>query len=176
MLEVAVWPAPILKKKMDPVVVFDKELEFLAEQMFETMYSLRGIGLAAPQVGINQRIFVMDVGEGPLAIINPKITKKMGNDVLEEGCLSIPEVTINIARPQQITVKYMDENGKTMEITCEDLTARVIQHETDHLNGKLVIDYASSDEKAQFKDQLKALEKSHSVQDGNVQNGNSDEK
>jgi peptide deformylase len=125
--------------------------------MIATMREAKGVGLAAPQVGINQRLFVMDAGEGPMAIINPKITKKIGAEVLEEGCLSIPEVTIQIKRPQQITVKYMDEDGQAMEMTCEDLMARVIQHETDHLDGKLIIDYADINEKAQFKEQLMAL-------------------
>lgn len=136
----------------------------LIQSMIATMQEAKGVGLAAPQVGINQRLFVMDIGEGPMAFINPKIIKKMGVDILEEGCLSIPEATINIERPQQITVKYMDENGRVMEMVCEDLMARVIQHETDHLDGKLILDYAGQNEKAQFKDQLKALKEEHKKQ------------
>ena len=157
-LKIRLYGDPCLRKKSKPIDEVGPSERMLIKSMIATMLEAKGVGLAAPQVGINQRLFVMDVGEGPLAIINPKITKKIGADILEEGCLSIPEVTINIERPQQVTVKYMDEDGKTMKITCEELKARVIQHEMDHLNGKLIVDYATADEKAQFKDQLKALE------------------
>ncbi len=156
-LKIRLYGDPCLRKKSSLIKEVGPGERMLIQSMIATMHEAKGVGLAAPQVGINQRLFVMDVGEGPMAIINPKITKKIGTNVLEEGCLSIPEVTINIERPQQITVKYMDENGQMMEMKCEDLMARVIQHETDHLNGKLVIDYADQNEKAQFKDQLKAL-------------------
>ena len=100
-----------------------------------------------------------------MAIINPKISAKIGADVLEEGCLSIPEVTVQIERPQQITVKYINENGQAMKLTCEDLMARVIQHETDHLDGKLIVDYADHHEKVQFKDQLKVLQEKQKNQE-----------
>jgi len=153
-----------LSKKSKLVKEVGPGERMLIQSMIATMHEAKGVGLAAPQVGIDQRLFVMDVGEGPMAIINPKIIKKMGADVLAEGCLSIPEVTINIERPQQITVKYMDENGRAKEMICEDLMARVIQHETDHLNGKLILDYADQNEKAQFKDQLKALKEEYKRQ------------
>jgi len=156
-LKIRLYGDPCLRKKSKSIDEVGPGERMLIKSMIATMLEAKGVGLAAPQVGINQRLFVIDVGEGPLAIINPKITKKLGADILEEGCLSIPEVTINIERSQQVTVKYMDEDGKTMEITCEELKARVIQHEIDHLNGKLIVDYASADEKVQFKDQLKAL-------------------
>jgi len=157
-LKIRLYGDPCLRKKSRLVKVVGPGERLLIESLIATMHEAKGVGLAAPQVGINQRFFVMDIGNGPKAIINPKISKKIGLDVLEEGCLSIPEVTIMIERPQQITVKYMDENGQTMEMVCEDLHARVIQHETDHLNGKLITDYASHSEKVKFKDQLKALE------------------
>ena len=163
-LKIRLFGDPCLRKKSSPVKEIGPGERMLIQSMIATMHDAKGVGLAAPQVGISKRFFVMDIGEGPMAIINPKISKKMGTDTLEEGCLSIPEVTINIERPQQITVKYMDENGQAQEKTCENLMARIIQHETDHLDGKLIVDYASQDEKAQFKDQLKALEKEQKKQ------------
>jgi len=157
-LKIRLYGDPCLLKKSKPIDEVGPGERMLIKSMIATMIAAKGVGLAAPQVGINQRLFVMDVGDGPLAIINPKITKKLGADILEEGCLSIPEVTIDIERPQQITVKYMDEDGKMIEMTCDELKARVIQHEMDHLDGKLIVDYANADEKAEFKNQLKALE------------------
>jgi len=153
-----------LRKKSRTIKEIGPGERMLIQSMIATMHEAKGVGLAAPQIGINQRLFVMDVGEGPMAIINPKISKKMGADILSEGCLSIPEVTINIERPQQITVKYKDEHGRAMEMICDDLKSRVVQHETDHLNGKLILDYADQNEKAQFKDQLKALKKDYKKQ------------
>jgi len=157
-LKIRFYGDPCLRKKSRPVKVVGPSERMLIESMIATMHQAKGVGLAAPQVGINERFFVVDVGNGPMAIINPKISKKTGLDALEEGCLSIPEVTVMIERPQQITVKYMNENGEAKEMICEDLLARVIQHETDHLDGKLIVDYASHSEKVKFKDQLKFLE------------------
>ena len=163
-LKIRTYGDPCLRKKSSTVKEVGPGERMLIQSMIATMNEAKGVGLAAPQVGINQRLFVIDVGEGPMAIINPKISKRMGADILAEGCLSIPEVTINIERPQQITVKYLDETGRAMEIVCEDLMARVIQHETDHLDGKLILDYADQNEKAQFKDQLKALKNEYKKQ------------
>jgi len=89
------------------------------------------------------------------------VTKKASSCSLEEGCLSIPEVTVEIKRPQVITVRFMNEGNKIIEMTCDDLMARIVQHETDHLNGKLIVDYAKHSEKVKFKNQLKALEAQH---------------
>ena len=130
----------------------------IIQSMIATMHQAKGVGLAAPQVGIDRRFFVLDVGEGPLAIINPRIIKRSGSETVEEGCLSIPDVTVMVKRPEQITLQYMDENNQMMKMTCNDLLARVIQHETDHLDGKLIVDYATDSEKEKFKDQLALLE------------------
>jgi peptide deformylase len=130
----------------------------LIESMIATMRRAKGIGLAAPQVGINRRLFVIDIGHGPMAMVNPRITRASGSGVLEEGCLSIPEVTVLVERPQTITVEYTDEHNEMVELTCEELLARVVQHELDHLDGKLIVDYASASEKDKFKEILKALE------------------
>jgi len=156
-LKIRLYGDPCLHKKSSLLKEVGPSERVLFKAMFETMYQAKGVGLAAPQVGINQRFFVMDAGNGPMVIINPRITKKAGSHSLEEGCLSIPEVTIEIKRPQEITVRYMNEENKTMEMTCDDLLARVVLHETDHLNGKLIVDYATHSEKVKFKDQLKAL-------------------
>lgn len=164
-LKIRIYGDPCLRKKSEPVKEVGPGERMLIESMIAAMHEAKGVGLAAPQVGINQRLFVVDVGEGPMAVINPKITKQKGSCVLEEGCLSIPEVTINIERPQEITVQFTDQDGKKMELTCDELLARVIQHETDHLDGKLIVDYASADDKAKYKDQLQALEASHKSQE-----------
>ena len=157
-LKVRIYGDPCLRKKSKPLKEVGPGERMLFKAMIETMRQAKGVGLAAPQVGINQRFFVMDVGDGPAVIINPRVIKKAGLCVLEEGCLSIPEVTIEIERPQKVTVCFMNEDGKLMEMACEELAARVVLHETDHLNGKLIVDYASHSEKVKFKDQLKALE------------------
>ena len=160
-LKIRIYGDPCLRKKSTPVDEVGPSERMLIQSMIDTMHQAKGIGLAAPQIGINQRFFVCDVGNGPMAIINPRIIKKVGSYDLEEGCLSIPEVTVMISRPQEITVRYMDENNQIKEITCEDLLARVIQHETDHLNGKLIVDYATHSEKVRFKDKLKFLEEEY---------------
>jgi peptide deformylase len=131
----------------------------LIASMIATMHHHKGIGLAAPQIGINQRILVVDVGTGPMAIINPRIVKRIGAGVLEEGCLSIPDVTVPIRRAKKILVQYQDENNREVECEFQDLLARVVMHETDHLNGKLIIDYASFIQKRKIRPTLLKLEK-----------------
>ncbi len=130
----------------------------LIQSMIVTMHENKGIGLAAPQVGVNQRLFVADIGEGPLAIINPCIIHQSGSVEMEEGCLSIPEVNIKVKRAQKILVRYLDENNNEVEKIYENLIARVILHETDHLNGYLITDYANSLEKGKYEKQLMVLE------------------
>jgi peptide deformylase len=152
---------PCLRKKSRLVKEVGPSERFLINAMIDTMHAQKGIGLAAPQVGINEQIFVVDVGDGPFAVINPHIVKKMGSDVMEEGCLSIPEVLIKVKRADSIVVEYMDENNRKVERKCFGLLAKVVQHETDHLNGKLIIDYANQDEKAKYKKTIQQLEKSH---------------
>jgi len=114
-LKVRFYPDPCLRKKSNPVQEVGPAERILIQSMIETMYDYKGVGLAAPQVGINQRILVADIGEGPIAVINPKIIKMSGAADLEEGCLSIPEVNINVTRPQEIKVRYVDEDNKKVE-------------------------------------------------------------
>ena len=156
-LKIRIYGDPCLRKKCAPLKEVGPSERMLIQSMIATMHQAKGVGLAAPQIGISQRFFVMDIGDGPMVIINPRITKRFGSGAFEEGCLSIPEVTIMVERPQKVTIQYMDENNQMMRMTCDDLLARVIQHETDHLDGKLIVDYASEGEKEKFKEQLEAL-------------------
>ena len=156
-LKVRIYGDPCLRKKCVPVKEIGSSERMVMNAMIETMHQSKGIGLAAPQVGITQRFFVADIGEGPMVIINPEIVKRSGSGLLEEGCLCLPEVTIIVKRAEEITVNYMDENDQLMTMTCSGLLARVIQHETDHLDGVLIIDYATDEEKAQFGEQLERL-------------------
>jgi peptide deformylase len=121
------------------------------------MYSRKGIGLAAPQVGTLCRVIIADIGEGLISMINPEILTGFGEDYLEEGCLSLPETTVNVKRQQSVFVRFIDKNEKEKESELDGLTARVVQHEIDHLNGMLIIDHASFSEriKLNVKNELK---------------------
>jgi len=163
-LKIRLYGDSCLKKKSIPVKEVGPGERMLIESMLETMYAQKGIGLAAPQVGISQKIFVADIGEGPIVVINPKILKKRGSDVMEEGCLSIPGVMVAIKRAKKITVKFVDENNQEVAKEFSDLMARVFQHENDHLEGKLILDYVKSKEK---KRQIEIFKKA--VEQGQVQ-------
>ncbi len=157
-LKIRLYGDPCLRERSIPLDDVGPGERMVFQSMIETMHQAKGVGLAAPQVGINRRFFVVDIDDDPMVIINPTIVEKKGSDSLEEGCLSIPQVTIVIKRPKQITVEYIDENGQPMVMTCDNLLARVIQHETDHLDGKMIVDYASKDEREKFAEQLTMLE------------------
>jgi peptide deformylase len=145
LLEIHVLGAPILRKETSPVRTIDDELQRLIDDMFETMYAARGIGLAAPQVGRTERLTVVDVDrERPLVLINPEIVVADGGIAkAEEGCLSIPEVYGEVERPAHVVVRALDRNGEPFEVEATELLARCLQHEIDHLHGKLFIDYMS---------------------------------
>ncbi len=154
-----------MKKKCAPVSEVGQSERALIQSMIATMHEYKGIGLAAPQVGIFQRIFVADIGEGPFAFVNPKIIRCFGSGVLEEGCLSIPGVTVMVRRSEKIIVRYLDEHNQPVQKVCEALLARVIQHETDHLNGRLIVDYAGLKERVKLRKQLKAIQSSQKYND-----------
>ncbi len=140
---------PVLEKPAEPVTVFDDELRTLLDDMFESMYAAKGIGLAAPQIGISKRIAVIDVTfkEDPnakLVLINPEIVHTEGRQTQNEGCLSLPEFRENVTRPRVVTVRAQDAFGNPFEKTGEDLLARALLHETDHLYGKLYIAHISA--------------------------------
>ena len=135
---------PILRKKSRPVTVFDSRLRILLEDMAESMHSVAGAGLAAVQVGVLRRAVVIDVGEGVIELINPVITKRSAELVsASEGCLSFPREYGIVPRPKQVTVQAQDRNGDPVTITGEDLLARAICHETDHLDGVVFKDLAT---------------------------------
>jgi peptide deformylase len=140
---------PVLDKPAEKVTTFDDELRKLLDDMFESMYAAHGVGLAAPQIGISRRIAVIDISfkEDPnakLVLINPEIIHKEGRHTQQEGCLSLPEFRENVTRPRVVTVRAQDAQGKWFEKTGEDLLARALLHETDHLNGKLYITHISA--------------------------------
>ena len=142
LLDIRVLGDPILRQTTTPVAEVTDDLRRLAQDMLETMYVARGIGLAAPQVGRTERLAVVDVEDEPLVMFNPEIVRTEGPaEKVEEGCLSIPEVYGDVERPTRITVRYLDGDGATIERDADGLLARCIQHEVDHLDGKLFIDY-----------------------------------
>lgn len=142
-------PDPVLRQVSDPVATVDSDVVKLADDMLETMYDAPGVGLAAVQIGVPKRVIVLDVADDdekrePLTLINPEIVKR-GEDMRthEEGCLSIPEVLVEIDRPTPVTVRYLDRDGQTQELEADGLLGTAVQHEIDHLDGKLIIDYLS---------------------------------
>lgn len=130
----------ILRKKCREVDKIDERLLILIEDMKETMYEAEGVGLAAPQVGILKKLFVIDIGEGPLVFINAEILETSGSQIDEEGCLSLPGETKEVMRPNYVRARALNEKGEEFEIEGEELLARAILHEYDHLNGTLFID------------------------------------
>ncbi|KYH29940.1 MULTISPECIES: peptide deformylase [Clostridium] len=136
----------ILRKKSKKVDDINSRILTLIEDMKETMYAADGVGLAAPQVGILKRIVVIDVGDGPIVLINPEIIKKEGSQVDFEGCLSIPGEQGKVERPFRVTARALNENGEEIEIVGEELLARAICHEVDHLDGVLFIDKVIKEE------------------------------
>lgn len=130
----------VLRKKCREVDKIDARLLTLIEDMKETMYDADGVGLAAPQVGILKRLFVVDIGDGPLVFINPEIIETNGSQIDEEGCLSLPGETEEVMRPNYVRARALNEKGEEFEIEAEELLARAILHEYDHLNGTLFID------------------------------------
>ena len=130
----------ILYKKCKAVVKFDEKLHILLDDMYETMQSRDGVGLAAPQVGILKRAVVIDVGDGKIELINPEIVEESGEQTGSEGCLSVPGVFGEVTRPNVVTVKAQDRDGKWFKITVKELLARAFCHEIEHLDGKLFLD------------------------------------
>ncbi len=145
-LNILEFPDPRLRAKAAAVEVFDSSLAQLAQDMLATMYDARGIGLAATQVGEARRLFVMDVSdtlERPQVLVNPRILEKQGEQVCEEGCLSFPGIFANVKRAGWIRVEHADVEGKVTTREVEGLEAVCIQHELDHLDGKVFVDYLS---------------------------------
>lgn len=141
LLDIHVLGSPILRQETTLVSAVTPELQELIDRMVETMYEAKGIGLAAPQVGRSERIAVIDVDDAPFAIINPEIVAREGSEKAEEGCLSIPDVYGDVDRPARVVVRALDRNGAPFEVEGTELLGRCLQHEIDHLHGRLFIDH-----------------------------------
>ncbi len=151
LLEIRKHPDKILRKQCLPVDdITGKEFR-LFDRMFSTMKHFLGIGLAAPQVGIAKKLIVAEVDGKIIKLANPEILETKGEGYMEEGCLSVPGLGVNIKRPFEIVVKGLNEKGKSVEIKAKGLLARVLQHEIDHLKGRLIIDYMSFFEGTNFR-------------------------
>ena len=162
--EVVKYPDPVLARRGAPVTVFDAALKKLVAEMFESMYAAQGIGLAAPQISISQRITVIDVSfkknpEEKLVLINPEVVSKEGKQVEEEGCLSLPDIREKVQRAAKVKVKAQNEHGEWFEVEGEELLARALQHEIDHLDGVLFIDRISRLKRELVLRKIKKLQK-----------------
>jgi len=136
---------PVLRQATSDITEIDGNLKRLADDMLETMYAAPGVGLAAPQIGIQKRLFVYDAGDGPSVVINPKITQSSGEWTFKEGCLSVPRLSWPIVRPREILLEGFDIDGNEIAIEAEEYLARVYQHEVDHLDGVLLIERLDPD-------------------------------
>lgn len=145
-LDILHYPDKRLRTVAKPVAVVDDNIKKLVEDMFETMYIAPGIGLAATQVDVHQQVIVIDVSEGhdqPLCLINPEIISQEGTEVCDEGCLSVPDIYETVERAEKVTIKALDQNGGEYTLQADEMLAVCIQHEMDHLQGKLFVDYLS---------------------------------
>ena len=156
-LNILEFPDPRLRTKALPVAKVDGVIRKLIDDMFETMYDAPGIGLAASQVNVHQRVLVIDISEErnkPLALINPEIIARDGQEQTEEGCLSVPGIFEKVNRAKHIKVRALDRNGITFEMEADGLLAVCIQHEMDHLEGKLFVDYLSELKRTRIRGKL----------------------
>lgn len=144
-LQLSVYPDPVLRLKAKRVKKIDRSILQLIDDMVETMYATGGVGLAAPQVGVSLRVAVIELpGEETIVLVNPEIVKRSGEIEVTEGCLSVPGYRGEIKRPEKVTAKALDRNGKAFRIKGEGLLAEALEHEIDHLNGVLYIDHLDS--------------------------------
>lgn len=164
LLKIVHYPETVLLHPGEPVTEFDDKLKKLVNDMFETMYAAPGVGLAAPQVGVSKRLFVMDcsVGKDPeqrVALINPEVLRVEGEQLGEEGCLSFPDVFFNVKRSLRAVVRAQDVNGEEFELDGLELTARCMLHETDHCDGIVFIDHTTPLKREMVKRKMKKLQK-----------------
>ncbi|QDE81329.1 MULTISPECIES: peptide deformylase [Myxococcus] len=163
--EILIWPDPVLKQKAKPVAKVDDSTRTLVKDMFETMYSAEGVGLAAPQIGVLQRVIVLDTTHSqpelkPIAMINPEIIAMEGDTTYNEGCLSIPGEAADVDRAAVVTVKFLDPDGQEQTLRCDGLLSIAVQHETDHLNGTVFVDHISSLKREFIRKRMKRLKTS----------------
>lgn len=159
--KVCVYPDSVLRRPTEKVEKIDEELKTLIEDLWETMYALDGLGLAAPQIGVSRKVAVVDYGGRKFVLINPEITEREGSVIREEGCLSFPGIYEKLPSPEQIRIKYLDENGKEHDEHVTGFLTCVFCHETDHLNGRMIIDRISPLKRSFLKKKIakKAAEK-----------------
>lgn len=157
MLKLVTYPDPILHEKCMKIQEFDDSLKKLAADMFELMYKSNGIGLAGPQVGVSQRIFVMDVNSKKRVVINPKINSNIGTNAIEEGCLSFPGIHVKVIRFGIINVEYQNEEGTLITENLSGLESICFQHELDHLSGITFIDALSEETKKFLKKRMERV-------------------
>lgn len=141
--DIVIYPDPVLRKKSEPVEKINHDIEQLIEDMTETMYASRGIGLAAIQIGVLKRVILVNVGEGLVVLVNPEILEAEGETRMEEGCLCLPGVMVEVKRSEKINVRGLNRNGEEIDVQADGLLARALQHEIDHLEGVLIIDKIS---------------------------------
>lgn len=161
--EVVTFPDPVLRKTSEEVEKVSEDIRSLIDDMTETMYAYRGIGLAAIQIGVPKRVIVVDVGEGLVALVNPTICKEEGEVQMEEGCLCLPGVMVDVKRSERVTVKGLDEKGEEVIIEAEGLFARALQHELEHLDGILIVDKVSRIKRELLTSALRKLAKEHAA-------------
>ena len=162
--EVVKYPDPVLAKRGDEVTEFNDELKVFVDEMFESMYAAQGIGLAAPQIAILKRIAVVDLSfkknaKDRIALINPQVIETRGKQNEEEGCLSLPEIREKVVRAERVKVRAQNVKGETFEVEGEELLARALQHEIDHLDGILFIDHLSRLKRDLVQRKIKKLQK-----------------
>jgi peptide deformylase len=138
---------PVLKQRAREVDDLDATLAHVADDMIATMYAAPGVGLAAPQVGVQKRMFVYDIGDGPQVVVNPVIREARGEWTFEEGCLSVPELSWPIVRPKEVHLTGYDLDGNEVSVEGDELLGRVFQHELDHLDGVLLLDHLDADQR-----------------------------
>ncbi|NMO19462.1 peptide deformylase [Pyxidicoccus fallax] len=163
--DILIWPDPILKQKARPVAKVDDAVRTLVKDMFETMYAAEGVGLAAPQVGVLQRVIVLDTTSRqpelkPIAMINPEIISMEGETTYTEGCLSIPGESEDVDRAAVVTVKFLDVDGQEQTLRCEGLLSIAVQHEADHLDGTVFVDHVSTLKRELIRGRMKRLKTS----------------
>lgn len=174
-LDILHFPDPRLRTVAKPVEQVDDALRLLIDDMFETMYKAPGIGLAATQVDVHRRLIVIDISEAknqPLVLINPDLVETDGIEEMDEGCLSVPGVYETVQRADHIKVKALDRQGDEVELSADGLLAVCIQHEIDHLDGKLFVDYLSQLKRTRIRKKLEKQQRQHSepdVDDGHAQ-------
>lgn len=163
---IRVFGDPVLRQRAAEVEEIDAKIVRLSEEMIETMYAAPGVGLAAPQVGIERRIFVYDVGEGPATVVNPRIVESRGEWEYEEGCLSVPDLHWPIVRPKEVHLLGLDLEGNELSIEGDELLGRVLQHEVDHLDGILLLERLEKDQRKQAMRVLRARAFAESAEAG----------